>query len=413
MHLKATNSRYQELPLFAPPQQPVPASMSSMSPQRRYTNGNVHSPINMNPQTTFHYDRLPVPYSPQTYSYNGLATPNTGSMASGYVTAPYQANSHHMRTSSTRVPLRSSAFGGSNMLPTPDPTINSVISDEDVALQLMRLGGDRSNQSHGRTSTSTVDDAVSGKAEMASSAGATDDEREGEELPLPKNQQSHAAGPSRKKLKESNALTLSYGDYTSEEEYDDRKDSSFKGDSDPLGMENTAANHNKSKPKSTKAKSRTNSVTSKGRSSKLKSKSGSTTIPPSPYSAGTQSRKGSNASAAVVQQAGNAGEDDDDLSTKPRCQRCRKSKKGCDRQRPCQRCKDAGIGTEGCISEDEGNGRKGRFGRHMGVPAVIVKGAASNDSTPTHNHSFASEAATIYPGDATIANAEASKKRKR
>ena len=62
------------------------------------------------------------------------------------------------------------------------------------------------------------------------------------------------------------------------------------------------------------------------------------------------------------------GADEEDLSTKPRCQRCRKSKKGCDRQRPCGRCKDAGIGMEGCVSEDEGNGRKGRYGRHMGVP---------------------------------------------
>lgn len=387
--------------------------MSSLSPQRRYNNGNVHSPVNMNPQTTFHYDRYPVPYSPQTLDYNGLATPNTGSINTGFVSAPYQANNHHMRTSSTRVPLRSSAFSGSNTLPTPDPTINSVISDEDVALQLMRLGGDRSNQSHGRTSTSTVDDAVSGKAEMASSAGATDDESEGEELPLPKAHHSHAAGPSRKKLKGSNTLPLSYGDYTSEEEYDDRKDSSFKGDSDPLVMESNATHHHKSKPKSTKAKSRTNSITSKGRPSKSKSKSGSTKIPPSPYSAGSQSRKGSNASAAVAQQAGNAGEDDEDLSTKPRCQRCRKSKKGCDRQRPCQRCKDAGIGIEGCISEDEGNGRKGRFGRHMGVPAAITKGTATNDLAPTHSQSFTSEAATIYPGDATIANGEASKKRKR
>lgn len=47
---------------------------------------------------------------------------------------------------------------------------------------------------------------------------------------------------------------------------------------------------------------------------------------------------------------------------KPRCQRCRKSKKGCDRQRPCQRCKDAGIGIEGCISEDETGTRRGRAG---------------------------------------------------
>lgn len=50
----------------------------------------------------------------------------------------------------------------------------------------------------------------------------------------------------------------------------------------------------------------------------------------------------------------------DEPSMKPRCQRCRKSKKGCDRARPCQRCKDAGIGADGCISEDEAGTRRGR-----------------------------------------------------
>lgn len=50
----------------------------------------------------------------------------------------------------------------------------------------------------------------------------------------------------------------------------------------------------------------------------------------------------------------------DEPLPKPRCQRCRKSKKGCDRQRPCQRCKDAGIGADGCISEDEAGTRRGR-----------------------------------------------------
>lgn len=44
----------------------------------------------------------------------------------------------------------------------------------------------------------------------------------------------------------------------------------------------------------------------------------------------------------------------------PRCQRCRKSKKGCDRQRPCGRCKDAGIPDHECISEDETTSRRGR-----------------------------------------------------
>jgi hypothetical protein len=38
---------------------------------------------------------------------------------------------------------------------------------------------------------------------------------------------------------------------------------------------------------------------------------------------------------------------------KPRCLRCLKSKKGCDRQRPCARCKEAGIGSDGCIPEAE------------------------------------------------------------
>lgn len=59
--------------------------------------------------------------------------------------------------------------------------------------------------------------------------------------------------------------------------------------------------------------------------------------------------------------------DEEDLSSRPRCQRCRTSKKGCDRQRPCGHCKDAGIGPEGCMPEGDGSGRKGRYGRHMGV----------------------------------------------
>lgn len=93
-------------------------------------------------------------------------------------------------------------------------------------------------------------------------------------------------------------------------------------------------------------------------------------VPMSPASLpSTQSRKPSVASINFQHQL---GIDEEDLSSKPRCQRCRKSKKGCDRQRPCGRCRDAGIGIEGCVSEDEGNGRKGRYGRHMGVP--IKKG---------------------------------------
>ncbi|CCG81464.1 putative C6 finger domain protein [Taphrina deformans PYCC 5710] len=43
-----------------------------------------------------------------------------------------------------------------------------------------------------------------------------------------------------------------------------------------------------------------------------------------------------------------------------RCTRCKKSKKGCDRQRPCGRCADA---NEDCVTEDESSGRRGRNNR--------------------------------------------------
>ena len=99
------------------------------------------------------------------------------------------------------------------------------------------------------------------------------------------------------------------------------------------------------------------------------------------------------------------GDDDHpDLSSQPRCQRCRKSKKGCDRQRPCGRCRDAGLSADQCISEDEGNGRKGRYGRHMGVP--IKAGEAPVLLPPA-----LLPAAPI--STTSITNADKAKKRKR
>jgi hypothetical protein len=97
-----------------------------------------------------------------------------------------------------------------------------------------------------------------------------------------------------------------------------------------------------------------------------------------------------------------------DLSTKPRCQRCRKSKKGCDRQRPCGRCRDAGLSADQCISEDEGNGRKGRYGRHMGVPI-------KKEDMPAPPQPSLLPAAPIMASTApaTAAALDKSKKRKR
>jgi hypothetical protein len=264
-------------------------------------------------------------------------------------------------------------------LPTPEPTNASVISDEDVALQLMRLG-DASNFSHGRTSTSTMDDALSGKADAASSAGdesdAVDDEASKLQQPT-----SHVAGPRRKKqrvveapLPSTDSIQSSGEDYSEVDsdvpEYDENGVHVARAMSKARGMPN-------GKPRDTSVIGSTKSTKSRipglvKSKPKSNSTASSTKVPMSPASLPSQSRKTSTASTINFQHQ--LGVDEEDLSTKPRCQRCRKSKKGCDRQRPCGRCKDAGIGIEGCVSEDEGNGRKGRYGRHMGVSVKKTDG---------------------------------------
>jgi hypothetical protein len=236
--------------------------------------------------------------------------------------------------------------------------VGSVISDEDVALQLMRLGDASNISGHGRTSTSTLDDALSGKAEVASSIEESDegsDVGEGELPILPYGMQAVT-----------NGQEFDSGE-TSGEDYEDDRDESFKGNSDEIMPDvDPPKPHGSisSKGRSVNGSKYSKSGKPRGPSSK-KQKVAGAKPPISPTSLPPQSRK---ASSASVNLQNPLGFDEEDLSTKPRCQRCRKSKKGCDRQRPCQRCKDAGIGHEGCVSEDEGNGRKGRYGRHMGVP---------------------------------------------
>jgi hypothetical protein len=258
--------------------------------------------------------------------------------------------------------------------------VGSVISDEDVALQLMRLG-DPAAFSHGRTSTSTYDDALSGKADAASSCeGSSADEDEDEEdvrhgiedkRGLPTAARGDA-GPQRKKQRLMNDHT---SDATSADEYDDRRDAPFNGEA------NGARPSVDGKSAKVKSKSRISAVPNGAsiKSGKPRAPSMSkpkktpvpaTKAPMSPASLPSQSRKASVGSTINFQNQ--LGPNEEDLSSKPRCQRCRKSKKGCDRQRPCGRCKDAGIGIDGCVSEDEGNGRKGRYGRHMNIP--IKKG---------------------------------------
>ena len=364
------------------------ASLSSVSPQRRISGNTAGSPYSTNNQQTFAYSH-PLP-SPQSYgqgdsSYMGLITPYS---ASSGPAQGYKSRQHaHYRYS-----------GSSGILPTPDPTL-SVISDEDVARQLMRLGDASNFSTHGRTSTSTLDDTFSGKAAASSSEDSDEASHDENELP-----------PIPYTMERPNNLPRNYDHgASSEDEYDDNGDVSFKGESDemaPEGHPDHRAQFGAHKARS--SVSGKSSKSSKPRThSKTKTKTNGASKPPmSPTSLPSQSRKASTASINFQHQF---GADEEDLSSKPRCQRCRKSKKGCDRQRPCQRCKDAGIGAEGCVSEDEGNGRKGRYGRHMGVSVKAVS-TSSMGPPPVHDHGVPIEPAHFAHTDSVL---EKSKKRKR
>lgn len=312
--------------------------------------------------------------SPQSYN-NGHA--------SLYATP---APGHRSRDSIGYASNGSAVGSGMGVLPTPDPTVGSCMSEEDkdVAIQLMRLG-EMSNISHGRTSASTLDDTFSGRADAASSTGATSDGENcsGDEMPAPRRQRLDSNGATRLiyPTTETAFIPITECADTSGDDADD--DGPAHGAQPGLvkpAPTKGKANASKQKTSTSGFKSASQKTAKAPRpSSNSKTKKPTASIPGAAMAAGaapvmgpmspastTHSRK---PSIASVGHNGHAGEDDQpDLSTKPRCQRCRKSKKGCDRQRPCGRCRDAGLSADQCISEDEGNGRKGRYGRHMGVP---------------------------------------------
>lgn len=406
-------SLLQELPLFAPPQMPATTSNPSVSPARRAD----------------HRPSLPYVHPGQNpFSGAGaLHSPQHYNMQFGQGGVYATPGSDGRRTrASIGYPGVNSAMG---VLPTPDPTVSSMSEeDKDVAMQLMRLG-EISNMSYGgRTSTSTQDDTFSGRADAASSTGATSDsesESEGENSedyddvdddvsPAHRKQRLDLDGASRKIYQSVEPAD----DDSADADYKDgvqvpglmaapklkkvnNKTSAANGAPKQARPQATATS--KAKPKTSKAKAANNTMQFPGMNgtsapttngaAKSKKTNGTTTavnVPMSPASL-PPSRKLSVSSTGglppiaagpgAVGGPGGPGDDDiADLSSKPRCQRCRKSKKGCDRQRPCGRCRDAGIPAELCISEDEGNGRKGRYGRHMGVPVKNSAGGASSTS---------------------------------
>ncbi|KAK0728051.1 hypothetical protein B0T26DRAFT_636285 [Lasiosphaeria miniovina] len=350
-----------ELPLFAPPQMPAATSNPSVSPARRIEHHRQSLPFVQPGQNPFSNPR-PL-QSPQSYN-SGYAQPGTYATPIG--------DGRRTRGSFEYTQGSAGVGPGQNTMPTPDPTVQSCMSEEDkdVAIQLMRLG-EMSNVSHGRTSASTLDDTFSGRADAASSTGATSEAESGSEEEMPPAQrqkldimgnhkvfdtiESHFAGP--RESVESSGDDADYEDGPKEGSMAAPKIKSEK-------PKPSSVNGAKPRPQPLN-KVKTSKPASKPKVKKIASTMG----PMSPASL-PASRKQSIASNGTFSLL--PGDDDNpDLSTKPRCQRCRKSKKGCDRQRPCARCRDAGIPADQCISEDEGNGRKGRYGRHMGVPIKI------------------------------------------
>ncbi|KAJ9304851.1 hypothetical protein DTO217A2_5660 [Paecilomyces variotii] len=408
-----------ELPLFVPPQVPLTTSTSSISPQRRSTGQEgAISPFARPAQPTYNYQQ-PLP-SPQSYGYNEQAYGNGSARHSMYATPIVPEHGHRLRERAGTQSSGTYAYGsrpsGPGVLPTPDPTIASCISDEDVAMQLIRLG-DASNFSHGRTSASTLDDGFSGAAD-ASSTGATSDGGESDiddaELPPHSKHKLESSpmlppGAIRRTHKQLDDILPSFD---STDVSGDEGDEDYRQEDGHEGLVKSEpdddALYTESGPKAKKTKTRaSSSVTNKSAGSKAIT---GKAIKSNKSRPAVVSRKPKVVPAVSTQKMAPPqmlAADEEDLSTKPRCQRCRKSKKGCDRQRPCQRCKDAGIGIEGCISEDEGNGRKGRYGRHMGVP--VKKAMEATES----NHDMPPIGSAIVAAPPLVAASDKNKKRKR
>lgn len=351
---------------------PAATSNPSVSPARRIEHHRPSLPFVVPGQNPFTQPR-PIQY-PQYQ--NGLSH-----------SAVYATPGSDSRRTRGSIGFAGNGVGGTGVLPTPDPTVGSCMSEEDkdVAIQLMRLG-EMSNISHGRTSASTLDDTFSGKADAASSTGATsesEDESESE-MPPARRQRLDDAGTAKQMYptttdahfapkRESLDVNGEDADYEDSVNGSSLADGQVRPVKAPTKDKVTSSMSKPGVPKAPKAPRSSNGTKTKKLPPVPAGPTGPTGPPMMPPAAKD--------AVATMGNMPPPDEEHPDLSSKPRCQRCRKSKKGCDRQRPCGRCRDAGLSADQCVSEDEGNGRKGRYGRHMGVP--IKKDDAPIASQPT------------------------------
>jgi hypothetical protein len=321
-------------------------------------------------------------------------------------------------------------YGLSAIVPTPAPTVTSCISDEDVAIQLMRLGNVNSE-----SNTASTMGGRDGENGFISDSGDYGDDGRSDttELPdlPPSSRENLPDSPilyprNQKKFKSLDEILPSFDTtepsddenqppeqalqfarprrIASEDEYDpegfedegdetyvgkeeDDNDADYEDDLDDIPLKMRREKKLSSQPPVVVSKQyKTLAKPLKKQPVPLQSKSKPAKPQPEPHypispASPPASRKPSVASSASYKSRSNttnrlpgtpfsqdsqhfppfSAEDHPQLEEpRPRCQRCRKSKKGCDRQRPCQRCKDAGIPHDQCISEDEAGTRRGR-----------------------------------------------------
>ena len=332
-----------------------------------------------------------------------------GYTTSGMYATP--ASDHRRGRGSFGFPAGQRVGGPSHMMMTPDPTVGSAVSEEDkdVAIQLMRMS------THGRASASTQDDTFSGRADAASSTGATSDAEScsGDDGPAARRQKLDVSG-AHKKVFNATESPLVYPKDSAEAVTED------------VGSSGHAENGTMAAPPAKGHKTKANTLVlapplpsahkiKPAKAAKPKAKTANVAGPMTPASL-PGSRKQSVVSNPALP-SGTGEDEQPDLSTQPRCQRCRKSKKGCDRQRPCARCRDAGLPAELCISEDEGNGRKGRYGRHMGMPVKKDQAEVTMEAMPPPAPNLLPAAPiapnALAPAISTFGVVDKTKKRKR
>ncbi|KAK6360654.1 hypothetical protein TWF730_006789 [Orbilia blumenaviensis] len=319
-----------ELPLFPEMTNRFgPPSSSSASPSRPTPQLTPYSQPG-------HHNTYPHPQSAYLYSLGTEPTP------------PPSA------TTNTRVTL-----------PTPAPTIASCISDEDAAIQLMRLGEKPTNNGHSQHHHQirhqySPDVDYNGQPTHAALLPS----------PVSHGYSQHTspvrvAGYARPLTYEDAEDDVRDGNYIASDEYQDEEDEI------PLLHKRPQFAPNRQAPPPP------NGVRKKPSSKPKKVKKPANNLIPAPqlnafpgYPAAETSFNSLEAATSLTSlanpeakyaQPGVMLPPEPQENQKPRCQRCRKSKKGCDRQRPCQRCKDAGIPADQCISEDEAGTRRGRM----------------------------------------------------